>query len=89
MCGPPQPICSGGTHLGEEAENLGAQRLGAAADIGADRSDASIVSPWIASTCAVISSVALAVWPASPFTSAATTAKPRSAAPARVSSTVA
>ncbi len=44
---------------------------------------------WIAAICPVISSVARAVWPASSFTSAATTAKPRPAAPARAASIVA
>ena len=39
--------------------------------------------------CAAISSVAFAVWPASAFTSLATTAKPRPASPARAASIVA
>ncbi|GJD56053.1 hypothetical protein IFDJLNFL_1945 [Methylobacterium dankookense] len=43
----------------------------------------------ISATLAAISSVALAVWPARFFTSAATTAKPRPASPARAASMVA
>ncbi len=39
--------------------------------------------------CAEISSVAFAVWPASAFTSPATTAKPLPASPARAASMVA
>jgi len=44
---------------------------------------------WIAATCSEISVVALAVWPASDFTSEATTAKPLPASPARAASMVA
>ena len=40
-------------------------------------STACAVEPWIAPICVAISSVALAVWLASVFTSEATTAKPR------------
>ena len=47
------------------------------------------VADWIAVTWPAISSVALAVWLASPLTSAATTAKPRPASPARAASMVA
>ncbi|KPL55533.1 hypothetical protein ABB55_27600 [Prosthecomicrobium hirschii] len=50
---------------------------------------AASVSVWIAAICCAISSVARAVWPASDFTSAATTAKPRPASPARAASMVA
>ena len=50
---------------------------------------ASLVDAWIAAICAEISSVALAVWLASAFTSEATTAKPRPDSPARAASMVA
>ena len=50
---------------------------------------ASAAADWIAPIWSAISSVALAVWPASDFTSAATTAKPRPASPARAASMVA
>ena len=50
---------------------------------------ASLVEACIAATCAEISSVALAVWLASAFTSEATTAKPRPDSPARAASMVA
>ena len=43
----------------------------------------------MAATCAEISSVALAVWLASAFTSEATTANPRPDSPARAASMVA
>src|ERR1044072_4442140 len=52
-------------------------------------STACAVEPWIAPICPEISSVALAVWLASVFTSEATTAKPRPASPARAASIVA
>ncbi len=48
-----------------------------------------VEAAWIASIWAPISSVALAVWAASPFTSEATTAKPLPASPARAASIVA
>ncbi len=47
------------------------------------------VESWIRAICEEISSVALAVWLASSLTSAATTAKPRPASPARAASMVA
>ena len=47
------------------------------------------VAAWIPETWRVISSVARAVCPARSFTSAATTAKPRPASPARAASMVA
>ena len=47
------------------------------------------VVPWICPICWLISSVALAVCAASSLTSAATTAKPRPASPARAASIVA
>ena len=47
------------------------------------------VTPWICAIWWLISSVALAVWLASSLTSAATTAKPRPASPARAASMVA
>ena len=50
---------------------------------------ASLVDACMAETCAEISSVALAVWLASAFTSDATTAKPRPDSPARAASIVA
>ena len=49
----------------------------------------SSLAAWIAAICSEISVVALAVWPASDFTSEATTAKPRPASPARAASMVA
>ena len=52
-------------------------------------STACAVEPWMAPICPEISSVALAVWLASVFTSEATTAKPRPASPARAASIVA
>ena len=48
-----------------------------------------LVASWMAATCAEISSVAREVWLASVFTSAATTAKPLPASPARAASMVA
>src|SRR5262249_13129525 len=50
---------------------------------------ASATADWIAPTWLAISSVAFEVWPASDFTSEATTAKPFPAAPARAASMVA
>ena len=50
---------------------------------------ASATADWMAPTWLAISSVALAVWPASDLTSEATTAKPRPASPARAASMVA
>jgi hypothetical protein len=50
---------------------------------------ASLVADWIWLIWLLISSVALAVWPARPFTSDATTAKPLPASPARAASMVA
>ena len=47
------------------------------------------VSAWIEVICALISSVAFAVWVASDFTSLATTANPLPASPARAASMVA
>ena len=52
-------------------------------------STAPLVASWIAATCCEISSVAREVWLASAFTSAATTAKPLPASPARAASMVA
>ena len=49
----------------------------------------SAAADWMAPICSAISSVALAVCPASDFTSEATTAKPRPASPARAASMVA
>src|SRR5580692_4917941 len=45
-----------------------------------------LVASWIAATCCEMSSVAREVWLASDFTSAATTAKPLPASPARAAS---
>jgi hypothetical protein len=47
------------------------------------------VEPWISLICALISSVAFAVWLASDLTSLATTANPLPASPARAASIVA
>ena len=48
-----------------------------------------VVVPWTSAICALISSVAFAVWVARLYTSDATTAKPRPASPARAASMVA
>jgi hypothetical protein len=58
------------------------------ADFG-DSVDCVSGRPWIAPTCAAMSSVAFAVCVASAFTSEATTAKPLPASPARAASIVA
>jgi hypothetical protein len=49
----------------------------------------SAAADWIEPICSAISSVGFAVWPASDFTSAATTAKPLPDSPARAASMVA
>ena len=76
--------------LGEVSAQVDAVRRGqVGADALGDDLSASLDAVWIWAIWPPISSVARAVWAARLFTSAATTAKPRPASPARAASMVA